>query len=157
MDQKHPAQYVSVYLIIILVTVALDQFTKWWALGLDYSLMITNFLFIQTTTNTGISFGLIKQMPWIPTVIAIVVILYLTVGYYKIPKEWPMQVACALIVAGAAGNLIDRVRIGAVVDFIALSFWPTFNLADSAIVIGGVLLVVAMMKIEKKGLHIHKH
>ena len=53
-----------------------------------------------------------------------------------------MQTCAALILAGAAGNLLDRAIFGQVTDFIALSFWPTFNIADSAIVIGAVLYLI---------------
>jgi signal peptidase II len=81
-------------------------------------------------------------------VIAVLVIL----GAVRRVQSTPIAVALGLVVGGALGNLTDRVfrsHGGAVVDFIALHFWPTFNIADSCIVVGGILAAVLLWREER--------
>jgi len=128
--------------IITLTVFVLDQFTKAWARSLNYDLLITPWFSLAYTTNTGISFGMLQDFPLLPTLVAIGVIGLIIFKYRDLPKDWLLQVSVALILAGAAGNLMDRFLYSAVTDFIAFSFWPSFNIADSAVVIGGLLFLL---------------
>lgn len=97
--------------------------------------------------NTGIAFGLFKQYPFVFTVItsaAIIIIVYfLLQKKYKLNKL--ESFALCFILGGSAGNLIDRLRFGHIIDFIDFRVWPVFNLADSFILIGAVILVFSML------------
>jgi len=139
---------------IISGVIILDQLTKYLVnLFLDKELILTSFFSLFLTKNTGISFGMLQGVPWLPTIIAILVVVLTPIFYSKLPKHWPLQIGIALVVGGAAGNLIDRILFGAVMDFIAFSFWPAFNIADTAIVCGGFTVLIANYFDEKKRKH----
>lgn len=106
--------------------------------------LINNFLYITYVRNPGAAFGIFPYQTVVLIVITLIVVL-LILYYYRIFSEnhrW-IRFALALQLGGAVGNLIDRVRVGWVVDFIDFTVWPpVFNLADSAIVVGiGILLI----------------
>jgi signal peptidase II len=144
--------------IIALAVVMLDQYTKYFIaqhLPLHHSLpIIEPYLTILHTRNKGIAFGIFSgQVSTTQTVLliltslaAIVFIFYLLSGLGK--QFLYATVTLALILGGAIGNLIDRIRWGEVIDFIDLHWhgyhWPAFNCADSAISVGLVLLVIGM-------------
>jgi signal peptidase II len=98
---------------------------------------------LDYTSNTGAAFGFFRAGSIFFAVIAALVSVGI-IAYYRRASDSPLSVrtALGLILGGAIGNLIDRVRLGYVVDFIDLRFWPVFNLADSAIVLGVSLLFV---------------
>jgi signal peptidase II len=96
--------------------------------------------------NEGVAFGLAggSGAPLVViTVIALGVVLYL---FSRNPDRPWMWVATGLLAGGAVGNLVDRVRVGAVTDFIELPHWPPFNVADMAISAGVVLLVLIYLR-----------
>lgn len=102
------------------------------------------------TTNTGAAFGLLRgQGPWF-IVVSAAASLAIIIFQREIAKlrSWD-QLAFGLILGGALGNLIDRIRLGAVIDFIDIGVrnlrWPSFNVADSAISIGVVLLALSFL------------
>jgi len=143
--------FLTWFTAIIITIILLDQITKYLAQTyLDTIILLTPFLSLEYTTNTGISFGLLQSLPWLPTMIALLVIVFVPIYYQKIPKNWPVQISIALMYAGAAGNLLDRMNYGFVVDFIAFSFWPTFNIADASITIGGITLILYSYLSERK-------
>lgn len=133
---------------------ALDQLTKWVIVRKIplYSeiIVIPKFFAISHVTNKGAAFSLFAngdpRATWLLagfSVLVMGVIVFLLVR----TRVWSTAaLALALILGGAAGNFIDRVRLNAVVDFLAFDFgsyhWPDFNVADSAIVIGAVLLAL---------------
>lgn len=133
-------------LIIIGVVVFFDQLIKMRVTDkiMPYTSIeiIKNFLYITYVENTGISFGLFKGLRLvfiILTFIVCLVISYYILKFYK--KHVAVTVCLALIVGGAIGNLIDRIRFGYVIDYIHFTiFPPVFNLADSAIVCGAIVL-----------------
>lgn len=97
-------------------------------------------------TNTGAAFGLFQGAGTVLTVVAFVGVLLLLVYYRTFGLHHPfLRLSLALQLGGALGNLIDRLRQGYVTDFIDLRVWPVFNLADSAITIGAVLLIVVAL------------
>ncbi len=101
------------------------------------------FLDLTNTRNRGIAFGLAGEVP--PALIAaMIVALVAVLGYLSLREQGSPLVwlPAGLLVGGALGNLIDRVREGAVTDFIDLPAWPTFNLADAAITLGVTMLVL---------------
>ena len=108
----------------------------------------------QLVYNPGGAFGL-PAPPWVFLLVAIVVVAVVMRSLPRTPSLWH-AVALGLILAGALGNMIDRVVRpgdpgflgGWVVDFIAWGFWPRFNVADSAITVGVVLLFVALLREE---------
>lgn len=95
------------------------------------------------TSNTGAAFGMFRAGGGVFAAIAIVVCAAILAYYRRIARS-PLLVrlALGLILGGALGNLIDRIRLGYVIDFIDLRWWPVFNLADSAIVLGVCLLLI---------------
>ncbi len=136
--QKHDF---TAYWLIALCIIFLDQFTKTLVrmyLSSGASIGWKNFSIIHGS-NTGVVFGFFQGTNWVFTLIAAIVIIFLCVYWKKLAQEY--TVAWALILGGAIGNLIDRILFGAVTDFISIGWWPTFNLADSALVVGVVLLV----------------
>src|SRR3989344_1258449 len=123
--------------------IALDQSTKYAAHTLlDIPLDITSFFSFQLIQNTGASFG-IFQGNNTPLIIASTLIIGGLM--YYVWKENPPQKEVffyIMIIAGALSNLIDRIMFSAVTDFIYFHFWPAFNIADSAITIGVVGLIM---------------
>ena len=93
------------------------------------------------TTNTGAAFGIFPNGGGVFALIAVVVVVVIVVYYRNLPSgNWFVRVALGLQLAGALGNLVDRLRFGYVTDFVDIGFWPVFNVADSSIVVGVALL-----------------
>lgn len=98
------------------------------------------------THNTGVAFGMFPEggdfFMLFPPIVAVVILYY----YRQLPPGvWLVRLALGLQLAGALGNFIDRVRQGYVVDFLHVTHWPVFNVADSCIVVGVGLLLLAML------------
>jgi signal peptidase II len=106
---------------------------------------------LEYARNTGAAFSLFRAGGALFAVIAIVVSAGILV-YYRRTSGSPFLVRLALggILGGALGNLVDRVRLGYVVDFIDFRWWPVFNVADSCIVVGVVLLVLHSLVTDQK-------
>lgn len=101
--------------------------------------------------NSGAAFGMGQNLSFIFTILAIVVAFAILLYYPQIPSEdWPLRTALALQFGGAIGNLIDRLTIGYVTDFISVGNFPVFNIADSSISIGVVVLIGGMWIMERK-------
>jgi signal peptidase II len=132
--------------------VAVDQGTK----ALAESLVtrgdrvdVLPFLAFENTRNAGVAFGLGGNISAVLIAVTILLLLGLLV-YLALRggEQGLIWIPAALLVGGALGNLADRVREGAVTDFIKLPFWPTFNLADLAIVLGVLLLLLQAERAE---------
>jgi signal peptidase II len=92
-------------------------------------------------TNTGAAFGMFPDYGGIFMVIAVVVVVVIVVYYRYLPgDQWLVQISLGLQLGGALGNLLDRLRYGHVIDFIDFKVWPVFNVADSSVFIGVVIL-----------------
>jgi signal peptidase II len=147
-----------VLLVIAAATLLVDQFTKYLAvtrlapIGMWVPIpSLANFFTFTYTTNTGVAFGLFKDLGPIFVGVAVVVIAAIVIYQREVPQEaWLVRVALGLQLGGAAGNLIDRLRVGHVIDFIHFHFWPVFNVADSSIVIGVILLAFTMLREDKE-------
>ena len=94
--------------------------------------------------NTGAAFGLFRYQTTVFVAISVIAIAFTI--FYLVKKKPSLYLPFALILGGAIGNLIDRLRFGHVVDFIDLHFWPVFNVADSCITVGAVLLFVMILR-----------
>ncbi len=132
--------------LISLLTVAADQLTKWlvrMSLSPGQSLpFIPGILHLTYVQNTGAAFGLFQGHPAVFVVVSILVAGWVTLELVR--SQHPTRLttlALSFMLAGALGNLIDRVRFGYVVDFLDLRVWPVFNLADSVITISVGLFV----------------
>ncbi len=130
--------------------IAFDQLTKAWARNhlQDHSDYIgSTRLGFSLTTNSGSAFSLFQDSTIFLTIIAIVVSVFLIVLFFRAKNNWLAYCYLAIAV-GALGNVIDRFSQppyggrGPVTDFIKVGFWPTFNIADSLITMGAILLVV---------------
>ncbi len=139
-------------MVTALVTV-LDQLCKWAMLeivmGPPRIIPITSFFNLVLVWNRGVSFGFLggassQWIPWLLTVLALAIIA--TLGWWlRRAANRLMVLALGLVMGGALGNVIDRLRFGAVMDFLdfhaAGLHWPAFNVADSAITVGATLIL----------------
>ncbi len=127
--------------IFVLILIVIDQLTKLYFIGKHiYLFKYFSFNFVA---NTGISFGFFKGYNILFILISLLVILFV---FYFYNKEKKHSLAFNFILAGAFGNLIDRIFRGYVIDFVDLGFWPVFNLADVFVTCGALLLLYYMMK-----------
>jgi signal peptidase II len=155
--KRHLLNYL-VLLGIAGVIVGLDQYTKHVVrttleLGEEWMPLpeIASFLRVVHWKNTGAAFGLLPQASSIFTVIAILVSLAILYYWHRIPSnQVGLRIALALQLGGALGNLISRLSIGIVTDWIAVGSFPVFNVADSSISIGVAVLVISTWLDERK-------
>jgi signal peptidase II len=103
--------------------------------------VIANVFHITYWRNPGAAFGILAYRTEFFIIIGTLVAVGIIIALLKLPPgKHLLKVALAMLLGGAIGNLIDRVRIGYVIDFFDFRIWPVFNIADSAIVIGVILL-----------------
>jgi signal peptidase II len=108
---------------------------------------------ITHVSNTGAAFGLFPSGSLLFTVVAATVALFILYYNFRLPAgHHLLRVALGLQLGGALGNLIDRLRIGHVTDFLDFGPWPVFNFADAAIVAGVVLLGLMLLRDEREAL-----
>jgi signal peptidase II len=139
--------------------IALDQLTKAWVVA-EFSdeplSIIGTTVELRVSRNTGGAFSLFQEFTPVLAVLALIVTLVLVRALQR-TRDRVILVALALVLAGAVGNLIDRMARspgflrGAVVDFIRVGDFPSFNVADSAITIGAVLLVIWGWRYQPEG------
>jgi signal peptidase II len=134
--------------------VALDQGTKALATSLvdrGDRVEVLPFLAFENVRNKGVAFGLGGDISAVLIGATIVLLVgLLVVLAFRGGGGWLVWLPAALLLGGALGNLADRVRDGAVTDFIDLPLWPTFNLADVAITAGVLLLLLDVERSESK-------
>jgi signal peptidase II len=132
--------------ILLTLIVSLDQVSKAYVLtGPLKNIRINQFLNIVQVWNDGISFGLFSKLNMNTVFIFITGIIALIFAYLLVKsKTTPKAITYSFIVSGALGNLIDRIKYGAVFDFIDIHIkayhWPAFNVADFFICLGGIML-----------------
>ena len=154
-----------VYFGVIFCTIVVDQLTKSWiveSMRLYESIeIVPGFFNLVYVTNIGAAFSLLADVdsPWRHYFflgVGGLAVVGLTVAYWKLNKVNKYYApALALIAGGAVGNLIDRVRFGAVIDFLDLYVghyhWPAFNVADSAICVGaGLFLILNLFEVRNQ-------
>ena len=137
---------------VVAAAIAADQVTKWIVssqLALDESLHVLGPFSIHHVQNSGIAFGLFASATGAVTVLTALAVGWMLVFFARSGARHPvLPVALGLLIGGSASNLIDRIRLGHVTDFLDLRYWPAFNLADSFIVIGVGILFVALLLAE---------
>lgn len=143
------------YLCIAALVMAFDQFTKYWISvklreGEDIE-VIRGFLKLSYTENPGIAFGMLNNgnMKWLLVAISIAAIMVVVYYIRRTPTSNVLLLwSLSLLAAGICGNLIDRFRLGRVIDFILIYYksyqWPVFNVADTAITIGAALMAIEL-------------
>ncbi len=143
-------------LAFALAIAAADQATKWWVLGAWERLVeVTGFFNIVLVWNRGVSFGLFSDSAgqWVLIAVGVAITVALLVWLDRLQGRWP-RLAVAAVIGGAAGNIIDRLVHGAVVDFLDLHWagfhWPAFNLADTAITLGVAVLLLDGLLIRRQ-------
>lgn len=154
-SRSAPISHRSILVAVLTIPtiIVLDQISKWiiWnrygpAGDAIESEILGGLLRFHFVRNTGAAFGLFQGQTGILTVAIFVAIGFLVAFFIKNARESALiALALSLLVGGAVGNLIDRVRYGYVIDWIKLPSWPTFNVADSAITVGVILLFVTII------------
>lgn len=148
---------ISLYMVAFVI-IALDQITKAVVrsaipLGSYYSLWdwltpIARFVHI---TNTGVAFGMFQGNNTVFIILAIIVSIVIILYYPRVPKDdLILRIALGMELAGAAGNLIDRIVFGYVTDFISVGNFAVFNIADSSITVGVAVMLLGLWLQERK-------
>lgn len=138
------------FFVVAMVVIGLDQFVKWVireSVGLGDRHPVIWPLEIVHFTNSGAAFGMLQGAGPLLVLTSIVGMAAITIYLFNPEFAHPlMRLGLALMLGGAVGNLIDRVKDGEVVDFIKVPNFPAFNVADSAITIGVLLLAWTMLR-----------
>lgn len=141
--------------IIIIISVASDQLTKLWAADVlknsDSIKLIGNFLRLTYAENKGAAFSILQNQRILFLIITVVMLIFLAYIYFKTKNIANLsKFSIAMITGGAIGNFIDRFRFGYVIDFIDVRFgdfynFPVFNIADSFVVCGTILMIILIL------------
>ena len=143
-----------VFFLTALLVVAADQLSKIWIrsnLAPGESLPETGLFRLTHVHNTGASFGLFQDQSFTLTIIALIGIAVLLLFALLFYRRFPFldsslgKPALGLLLGGTVGNLIDRLYLGYVTDFIDIGIWPVFNIADSAITVGAILFAYSLL------------
>ncbi len=142
--------------IIFIIGLILDYLTKIWAIdtlkGKPDITVIKGFFDLSYLENRGAAFGIFQGRVYLLAAVTLLVLVVLFVNYVKTKKKTLLfTLSNALILTGAVGNLIDRLRYGFVVDFISWHwkeayYFPTFNVADICVTVGTGLLIIYILK-----------
>ena len=142
--------------ILATLVIVVDQVTKWWILDFfserTSSIEATPFFNIVLVMNRGVSFGLVPIEaawgPWLFTGIAAIIVAVLIVWLVRAAQPL-LAIGIGLVIGGAIGNVVDRLRYGGVVDFLDFHLgayhWPAFNVADTSIVLGVAALLYSSL------------
>lgn len=138
---------------VAIAAVAGDQLTKQVVrthLRLDESVHVLGPLSLHRVQNSGIAFGLFASATAVVTVLTAIAVGWMIVFFARSGARHPvLPTALGLLIGGSVSNLADRVRLGHVTDFISIGWWPAFNLADSFIVIGVAVLLLALTSADR--------
>ena len=146
---------------VALAAVVADQVTKHIVtstLSLDESEHVIGPLSIHHVENSGIAFGLFSSATAVVTVVTAAAVLWMIVYFARSGSRHPvLPAALGLLIGGSLSNLVDRIRLHHVTDFIDLRWWPAFNLADSFIVIGVAILLLALTAADRRPRQAPRH
>jgi signal peptidase II len=139
---------------IALAAVAADQLTKHIVasqLALGDGVHVLGLFWIHHVRNSGIAFGFFSQATAVVIVLTGLAVAWMLVYFARSGARHPiLPVALGLVIGGSTSNLLDRVRLGYVTDFLDFRWWPAFNLADSFIVIGVLVLLATLVLAERE-------
>lgn len=143
MEQKN--NFFPLFIIVTFLTLLVDQLLKYSVLS---SLFVFRYGFfsLHLAKNSGAGFGILQGKTALLSFISFIVIAGIILGYRKIPQEKIVQMLFALFLGGVSGNFIDRIARGYVIDFIDFTFWPSFNIADAAISVAVMGLMIYTWK-----------
>ena len=149
----------------VFAVLALDQLTKWWAVrdlapppdGAGRIVDVIGSLRFRYAENTGMAFSRgAESGRWIGLVVCVVIVVLVVLAVRA--RSVAVLVLLGVVIGGATGNLVDRALraengwlSGAVVDFVDVQWWPVFNVADAAVVVGGILLVLVATREPARG------
>jgi len=146
---------------VVVAALAGDQLTKQIVrthLRIDESERVIGPLSIHRVQNSGIAFGLFSSATVIVTALTAIAVGWMLVFFARSGARHPvLPAALGLLIGGSVSNLLDRVRLGHVTDFIDFGWWPAFNLADSFIVVGVAILLLALMAADKRPRETPRH
>jgi signal peptidase II len=141
-------------LAVAVAAVLADQLTKQIVISqleLGESLHVAGPLWIRHVSNPGIAFGLFSSWASVVTILTAAAVAWMLIYFAKSGARHPvLPVALGLLIGGSVANLVDRLRLGHVTDFLDLRFWPAFNLADTFIVVGVLVLLAALVAAERQ-------
>ncbi|MBN8654170.1 MAG: signal peptidase II [Anaerolineae bacterium] len=142
------------------ISIGLDQWTKWWVReNIEYGgqwlpeclSWLSPYARLVHWYNSGAAFGIFQNGNLVFTILAFIVIGAILFYYRQVEAEdWTLKLAMGLQLGGAAGNLIDRLLMGKVTDFISISVFPVFNIADASISIGVAVLLLGVWLKERE-------
>jgi len=149
------------YIFLFLVSgsiIALDQWTKMLvrinlSIGESWSpwAWLAPYARVVHWYNTGVAFGLFQNTNLLFAILAVIIAIAILVLLPRVAvNDWTLKIAMSMQFAGAIGNLIDRIRIGHVTDFISLGTFPVFNVADSSITVGVFVLILGIWLQERR-------
>jgi signal peptidase II len=142
--------------LIVFAAIFADQVTKWLVrrdIGLYRQVHVIGPLWFRHVRNTGIAFGLFASATPIVIVVTSLIVAWLLVFFGRSGARHPiLPAALGLVIGGSLSNLVDRVRIGHVTDFVNIGSFPAFNLADSFITLGVLVLAAALLLPERPAL-----
>jgi signal peptidase II len=142
-------------MLVALTAVAADQLTKHLVasqLDLGEEVAVLGPFSIHHVHNSGIAFGLFASATAIVIFLTGLAVLWMLAFFARSGSRHPvLPVGLGLVIGGSLSNLVDRIRLGHVTDFLDLTFWPAFNLADSFIVVGVIVLVGALVVPDRPG------
>jgi len=113
------------------------------------------FLQLVPIHNTGSAFGLFQGQSFVLIIVAAVGIAFILLTAFLLYRRFPLlattpnRIALGLILGGALGNWVDRLRFGQVTDFIDVGFWPVFNVADSAITVAAIIIAFSLIRLAR--------
>lgn len=145
----------ALYIFLIFAVVLLDQLVKLLVVNsipLDHSVQfIPSILSIAHIRNYGAAWNIFTGQKWFLFLITLVALGILGYLFLKLRKNWIYALGISLMIGGTLGNFVDRIRIGYVVDMLQLDFinFPIFNVADSALSVGVVIIIIGMLRDEK--------
>ena len=147
------AQWLALF-VVVAAAFAADQLTKWIVssqLALDNELQVLGPFSIHHVQNSGIAFGLFSSATSLVIVLTAAAIIWMLYFFARSGARHPiLPVALGLVIGGSASNLLDRVRLGHVTDFLDFRYWPAFNLADTFIVVGVAILLFALVGVDRR-------
>lgn len=141
--------------IVIILSIIFDQVTKFWAANVlkngDSIKIIGNFLRFTYAENKGAAFSILQNQRMFFLIITVIMLVILAIIYFRTKNISKLsKLSIAMITGGAIGNFIDRLRLGYVIDFIDVRFgslynFPVFNIADSFVVCGTILMIILIL------------
>jgi signal peptidase II len=140
--------------VVALAAIGADQLTKAIVssrLALDESVHVVGPLSIHHVENSGIAFGLFASATSMVILLTAAAVAWMLYFFARSGSRHPaLPVALGLVIGGSVSNLVDRVRLGHVTDFLDFKFWPAFNLADTFIVVGVAVLLLALVAVDHR-------